>query len=312
MSCLFKCIFNSYQIYTIFFGFSYAYVNIEKRLVKFYILAKIYVTFINIFYTVILLIYLTSHLRSILTFLTGDNAVMYIGFLIENCTRVFLMVGLFVLRIKEERNFKKIYLSQLKYIDQKLHTTTDKTTEIIQVLYIIILFIHGGITLYEIISNLIYFNSKLFILKVSVTTFLAMELNIMFHHCLILSYIHNIFCKINSQLESEEITEILSDTYFKMSLLLKYVNTINCPLIFGVLISQFIAIAGYIYTIYLVIIKSYIYLHGGLTICILILVISFNIVLYFLMCDRFCNTIRKTGEILKEYNVKNHSYEVSL
>lgn len=311
MSCLFKYILYLYQFYSIFFGFSYAFVNIEKRLVKFYTLVKIYVTFINIIYTVILIFFIIKNSEGILLHLTGNNSVKEIIFITQNFTRLYLIIGLFVLRFKEEKAFKEIYLWQIKYIDQRSHSSdNDKFTEIIQSSYIIILFIHGYMTVNGIVSNVIYGAWMHLILHVSFNIFMAMELNVIFHHCLILTYINNLFCKINYQLENEVIPEMLNNIYFKISMLLKYVNNINGPFILAVLLSQTLAIVFYINTINLLIRQTQIYLHGGLTFSILLLLISFNIVLYFLMCDRFCSTICKTGEILKEYIAKIQNSEV--
>lgn len=315
MSCLFKWLLNLYQFYTILFGFSYAYVNIEKRMVKFYILVKIYVTFINIIYITIMTYYLIINFGDTLRRLTGIVALFQCTFIMYYFIRLCLIIGLFVFRLKEEKIFKEIYLSQIKYIEQFLcntTTTNNKTTGIIQFVYIFILFIHGFFTIYRIISEVINSEWQHLIIEVSFNIFLALEHNIIFHHCLILSYIINLYAKLNNQLEREEVSHKLSDIYLKLSLLLQNVNTTIGPLEFGVLLSELMAIAFYIRTLYLLINKMQIYIERGLEITILLLCVSFNIFLYFWMCDRFNSTIYKTGEIIKEYIAKNQNFEVCM
>lgn len=141
---------------------------------------------------------------------------------------------------------------------------------------------------------------------------MALEHNIIFHHCLILSYIINLYAKLNNQLEREEVSHKLSDIYLKLSLLLQNVNKTIGPLVFGVLLSELMAIAFYIRTLYLLINKMQIYIERGLEINTLILCVSFNIFLYFWMCDRFNSTIYQTGEIIKEYITKNQNLEVCM
>lgn len=315
MSCLFKWLLNLYQFYTILFGFSYAYVNIEKHMVKFNILVKIYVTFINIIYTIIMIYFLIINCGDTLRHLTGVTAILECTFITYTFIRLCLIIGLLVFRLKEEKIFKEIYLSQINYIEQCLCNTTtrnDKTTERIQFLYISILFIHGFFTIYRIISEVINGEWQHLIIEVSFNIFLALEHNIMFHHCLILSYIINLYAKLNNQLEREEVSHTLSDIYLKLSFLLQNVNTTIGPLIFGVLLSELLTIAFYIRTLYLLINMMQIYIERGLEITILLLCVSFNIFLYFWMCDRFNSTIYKTGEIIKEYIAKNQNFEVCM
>lgn len=311
MSRLFKWIFNLYQFYRIFFGFSYAYIDLEKRIVKFNIFVKIYVTFVNIICAAMLIYYIKSNSEDILRTIANASGLIVWDTLIESICCLFIVIGLIVLRIKEEKAFKELYLSHINYINEIPNMATDKIAERIIIFYILIFFTHGIYILYRFFLLTISGKWIKWIEYDTMKLFIAIQNNIMFQHCLILSYINNLYSKLNVQLENgDNVQGTFSHIYVQLSLLVEHVNAINGPMIFVIFLFQIIYLATSIRIIY----------HEGLlmdndmfldpSILGFTFLISINLFLYFLICDRFYSTTCKTGDILKEYNIKNHNSEV--
>lgn len=300
-----------YQLYSIFFGFSYFYINFKNRIVKCFKFLKVYVYVLNLLYAALIIYYLDDLLDDDLIEIANNNKVTYFIFIILNINRILILIALTVLRIKEENAVKKYHKTFQAYVEELAVMPANNFTQKIQIFYIFLAISHGIFTVsklaFYVIENEIY--KILETCSNNIST--AINLYIMFHHSFILSCIDGCFSKLNNQLKYEGLHETFPSIYFKHSSLLEQVNITNGILIFFVLLSQvleisinFFLIIQYIGVIHLLRILE------SLTICMLFLT-SINMYLYFQICDLIHTTTKETVELIMEFSGRKQYLEVS-
>lgn len=230
-----------------------------------------------------------------------------------NVTRLGILIGLIVVRLKEEMVYKKWYNTYETFLDKYIfNTTLNKTTEIIQILNILIIFVSGVYYIHKVIDSLLANYTFKNVNANVVDIFTIVEMFIMFHHNFILNYMAKGFAKLNNHLKTAQELTTFPMMYLKLSKLLEQVNILNGPLIFLVLFAQLIDIAIYIRTMFqfLPVINTLPFVN--ILSIPMLFIISTNFILYFVLCDRLYRTTKETGEILKEYNAEQFNSEVGI
>lgn len=310
MTCLTNFLLNFIQCHYIFYGFTFIYIDIGKRTIKFPIYLKIYVYFLNLIYAA-LIVYCFLEALNLTTKYFVNELIMQLSYNIIYLAHMFMFVGLIWMRIKEEiflkKWFKIILPLQTTYFDIHSQSLTDKTAERFQIFNVLILFIQGYYVLYKIALELMN-KSWITLLETCVfNLFSLMENYIMIHHIFILCYIKNCFTKLNNELRIGEIHEAFAKIYLRISLLMREVNIINGPLIFLVLFCQLMQISIYIQMMFELFATSGYFFIMDLVMPFIIATIFLNIFLYFLICDQLYNTLKETGDILLLYDASKEN-----
>ncbi|KAM7342294.1 uncharacterized protein ACRADG_009760 [Cochliomyia hominivorax] len=310
-SCISKWLLRVAFYYGIFFGYTYIYVDVNKRLVKSNGYVKIYVYFINSIHGILLLYYAVENIKY--NFLYPGNPVLAFGYSVMHIGRVCIFVGVIVLRIREENALKKwfkiIVPLQLTYFDKISVMSSKEMSEEILCLNILVIVFYS---LCSLITFFIYPSKGDWghmVLLCSENYITLMQTYVMLHHVITLCYINICFSKLNQQLEQGQILELFANIYFKLSLLLKEVNEINGPVIFSVLSCLLLSNSFYIF-ISLVLMISFpeIFLYTFILGLVILILICIHIFLYFLICELVHRTTTDSGRILMLYNVRNKHY----
>lgn len=277
---------------------------------KLYICVKIYVYLVNILYTVLIihfyLKYLTVLIRSFRNDFNSDCLYIILYFF-----RILNFIGFVWLRKKEEISLKKCFkiclILRKTYYNKLSNISVDIIMEILKFINIFVIFIHAIYIFYKIIMQVYYSNWP------DVIDFLSNKFYIMLHHSLILSYMNNCFAIINYKLKYENIFQPFASIYLQLSGLLKEINILNGPLIIAVLICQLMHISLNVYNMFIfilsIIIKTDLLFEEYIE-AFIIIILSNNVILYFVICDRVYRTLRKLDATLLEYNLKKHNHEV--
>lgn len=304
MLCLANWIFYSYQFYTIFFAFTYIFIDIEKRIVKCYSCIKIYVYFINLLYAILLLYYFQLQLTNRIQYITWNAIMDYVNMILY-IFRLIILGGLICQRLQLENLLNKW---QISYMDQLIHLTTDKFMRMMLILNILIVYLQTFDVLQRVFVILKYKLWELLREFSLLEIFIAMENYILLQHLFSLNYIKCYFSSLNNQLKNQQILGNLANIYSDLTLLLTKVNGISSPIIFCVFICQLLHISLNARHLFEVLRHIILWdIKEFYRICLF----SSNILLYFLICNRIYKTLRATGEILKEYDDKQQNQEVS-
>lgn len=311
MSRLFNWLLYFIQYYEIFYGLSYFYANIEKHLVKFYKFIKIYVYFINLIHTIILIDDVTNFIMSKLRFKhNGAETLEFLGY-VTHFGRLLKLIFLIEMRVKEENFFKKwhelLATLQSEYFDKVSCITTDKMTERFQIFNILLIFVHFGYGVYRVIYHLYYGGVLPIVEESAFIYFTALDNYILFHHSLILSLIAKWFAKLNYKLRNEDIEENSVKSYLILYRLLENLNIIYGKIVFIVLSTQLVEISVDVFSIF----QFWILLHFHNTVAIWAFAqhttFGIHIFLYYLICERVNRTENETGGILMEYIAKKEN-----
>ncbi|KAM7343899.1 uncharacterized protein ACRADG_010798 [Cochliomyia hominivorax] len=301
--------------YGIFFGYSYVYINIEKRLVKFYRSVKIYVYFVNSFYVLLLIFYTAEDLKG--TFFEHENSVLSYAYNIMYIIRFFMYAGVIWLRIKEENALKKwfglIHSLQLTYFDKISLSSNENDTKGVLNLNILVLFAYNICVLYN-LSQYPVREQWRFFLELSIQHyFISMQYYVLLHHALTLCYIKNCFSKLNQQLEYGQVLVPFADIYFKLSALLEEVNIINGPLIFIVIFLLLLINSFSILTAAEILVNyNTLYLYEYLFDLIVFIIFCLGIFLYFMICELVYRTTKDTARVLITYTAREQNHEVEI
>lgn len=313
MQVLYNFLLHLYQFYSIIFGYTYIFIDFEKRIMKFYLFLKIYVHFVNVLYALILIHYIADFIiYEGNTYANADDMTEGI-FMIFNLTRLCILIGLIILRIKEEMIYKKWHNLYQIYFDKLIpKITLDKSIEILLSLNILIMFVVGILKSYELIDYIIEYDIFEVDNIICTLTFTAIEHHIMFHHNFLLSYFTNGFIKLNNQLRNEQDLKTFLQSYVKISMLLEQFNILNGPFILVVLFSQLIGISINICAMIHFLLMLNLLMTKQVMQTFTLFIITVNIILYFVLCDRLYRTIKETDEILMEYCARQLNPEVLL
>lgn len=306
MTCLINLLLRSIQYYSIFNGFTFLYIDIERNIVKLSKFLKYYTISVNLIYAVVSIHFIFRKFYSILLNDKDDLIYFYILVYIID---IYLIVRLILLRLHEEKVLKKWLKAfstslTISQFNKQPQLSTDKTTKVFQILTIILIFMFGFYNIYMVILHLIQ-NKWYGILEDCIFHyFVIMEYYIMMHHSFILCYIGNCFSNLNNDIRNERIRRAIGRIYFELSLILQELNILYGPCIAAVLLSQIIQIALNVINMFdaimfMNIVNKIIYV--DLIIPCLITLQSINIFLYFKICDHIGCVARKTGSILMEY-----------
>lgn len=314
MSCLINFPYRLIQYYGILFGFSYAFYDIENRIVKYFKYLKCYVYFINLLYAA-----LSLHFSIYYTLLLINNIynpVEEYMIIITYICSILIFIFLIRLRWKEENTLKrwqKIFAAlQIKYFDEQTCVSADSTLELFKIFNILIIFLQTCYTIFRIISmnNKEWHNlTQCFLANV----FLAMINYVMLRHSFVLCYINNCFSKIDKLLKNEGINYRLIYIYYKLSKLLQHVNSINGPIIFTVFIYQVIEIGIQLQYLFDLLLNIDIIGYAEYVDIFIILILPLNICLYFFISDRLYRTTSdENTKMFMEYAVGKQDQEVYL
>lgn len=303
MSYLTNFIFSSYQLYAIFCGFTYIYVDIERRIMKSFRYIKIYVYIINLICLILLIYYFYIQFRNIQEYVKYNVVMDYINTVLY-LLRIIIFGGLMWQRLKIE-NFHKIW--RISYFDKLLPLPADKTMKRILILNIFIIYLQAFDVLYR-AAVIVKYTHWIFLKQFSILEiFIAMENYVLLHHSLQLYYIKRCFTSLNNQLKNQKYVEKLSNIYSKLYLLLQQMNIINSPSIFGVFVSQLLHISLNVRRIVEVIRHNF---YWDIKELYRISLFSSNIIIYFLICNRVYRIFREIGETVKECGDKQENQEV--
>lgn len=301
MTCLIYFLLQVFQYYSIFYGFNYIYIDFEKSFVKFCKYIKLYVNLSNCIFIAPLIYTFKETLSATIDYPEED--IFFESFYIIS-----------YLRLEEEKTFKKWHQELLSYeksfFSKVPNISADRTLEGFKVLNIFIILIHGLYSTYIIIRCVSYKQWFLLMDEFSILFLSAMENYIMFHHILILCYINNCFIQLNNQLKHEDIQESFGHIFYRLSLLLQQANHLKGPIICFVLFSQLVKISlNGLLILQFILFEQ---LYAKLDILIDNIVLTLNIFLYFIICDRVHRTTRETNRLLMEYTTKISNREVKL
>lgn len=313
MTRLYNLLLRLIQYFNIFYGFTYIYIDIENLKVKYSIYIKIYVYCINLIQAFITISYFLESLKYTAVFLKS-NTLMEILFLITFIIRFLIFLGLLWFRIQEEKYIKKWFklfkTLQITSYDKMPKKSRNNTMKKAQIFCILIIFLHALYTGHKILPALLFCDWRDISLLYTNNFFIALEKCILFHHSFILSYINFNFLQLNNQLKNQKLQIDFFNIYRKFSLILKQVNRIYGSLIFSVLFCQIIGIASFAYTIFLYIINNNLVNYTDYIEPCIMIMLSFNNFLYFLICNEVSKTTIETGGIIKEYTGNKLNQEV--
>ncbi|KAM7344123.1 uncharacterized protein ACRADG_010958 [Cochliomyia hominivorax] len=313
MSRLSNCLLSFALNYGIFFGLTFVYVNINRRLIKCYKFIKIYIYFINLIYLVMLTI---SKKNNFMT-LFDDNAVMSFAYVGLQIMPFILVIIILLFRIGEEKVLRKwheICLPlQLTYFDKIPFKWDDKDVEMVVIFKILIIIVHSCCSLVTAIRLLIL-NDWGFMMDTFVTNYFILILCYsMLHHVLTLSYINYCIFKLNKQLEYDQVLVPFANIYLQLTLLLEEINTVNGPIIFFVLFGILLANTFYAYSAVEFIFDSInISEYYNVLDLITFGLLCIDMFLYFQFCDLVYRNARNTGQILMKFNVRKQNQEVEI
>lgn len=315
MACLNNFLLRTIQYYSIFYGFTYVYIDIERNTVKFPKFLKYYANFVNLIYTILAIYLIIDKINSIMF---NDNEITLYMYTILNFMQIFVLAGLTLRRLLEEKALRKwlkafsplLAIAQFQKLPQ---LSTDKTTKFIQISSVIIVFIMSFYNVCLIVLHIIHKEWFSLMETCMLNYFFVMEYYILMHHSFILCYIANCYTKLNNQLRNEDILEPFARIFFELSLLLIEVNRLNGPIILVVLANQIIQIALNAYNMFefIFFIESlYDIFYIEIIVPISIILVTINIFLYFKICDHVCRTTKRLGNCIMEYYVNKENREV--
>lgn len=313
MTCLINFLLQVFQYYSIFYGFNYIYIDFENNIVKFSKYIKVYVYLSNCIF-IAPLIYTFKETLSATIDYPEEDIFFESFYIISYFTQMCIFGKQIFLRLEEEKTFKKWHQELLPYeksfFSKVPNISADRTLEGFKVLNIFIILVHGLYSTYIIIRCVSYKQWFLLMDEFSILFLSAMENYIMFHHILILCYINNCFIQLNNQLKHEDIQESFAHIFYRLSLLLQQVNHLKGPIICSVLFSQLVKISlNGLLILQFILFEQ---LYAKLDILIDNIVLTLNIFLYFLICDRVHRTTRETSRFLMEYTTRKSNREVKL
>ncbi|KAI8124006.1 hypothetical protein CVS40_5544 [Lucilia cuprina] len=124
---------------------------------------------------------------------------------------------------------------------------------------------------------------------------------IMLHHSLNLYYIDHCLTKINKLLQHQQVTEP-SAIYYKLYVLLDQMNASFGPAIFCILVCTLVLNSTFSYNIISIFkeleFSEVFFFFAGESIVYFLM--SFDLLLYYLICDQLCETTKKIDNIILE------------
>lgn len=315
LSRLHNILLRLYQYNNILYGFSYIFIDFKKHQLKVFKFLKIYVYSVNLLYVALIIFFFVEYLLKDYISFEDDVSMSQSTYITFNINRIFILTNLIILHFKENKLFKELHKISQEYCDQLIfNTSLDKTTEILQIFNIMLIFFNGIYT----ISKIVYFYIDEDIFDVIegciINIFIIIEQCIMFQHSFLLSYITKGLSLYKNLLINEQNVKNFYTLVNKLILLVKEVNNINGPIIFGVIFSQLLKISIYIRIILQFIQITNIGLLNFMEFMqnFIFFVSSINIFLYFFICDRQYRIIKETENFLLEYIAKHRNKEVIL
>ncbi|KAM7343846.1 uncharacterized protein ACRADG_010756 [Cochliomyia hominivorax] len=309
-------IINYGMLYAIWLGYTAIRIDFKVRHVKMYKLLNIFLFISGILFLSMVPNAVKVNLTHIR--LNVRNPLIGYAFAITIIIRVMLLFGSFVMRIKRDKLmfkwYEKLLLIQVSYFDRFHHLPADMSYIKWLLFNMLIMLTHGislFINLWEMyIHNKLYNFFDLFIL----CGVINLQHFVMWHHEVLLCYLHENFSKLNYQLEHQQFDPKLSLIYFQLTQLFAELNIIYSPVIIWLQLCLIVtnAIVGYISTLYftssIVENSTYDFLLGGK----LYLLLCVHMFLYFMLGDRAVQTTRKTSFILKFSNIRENYSEIEL
>ncbi|KNC23437.1 hypothetical protein FF38_13323 [Lucilia cuprina] len=247
----------------------------------------------------------------------SENLVISFAIIGVSLFHLISFVMIILLRYKGDKileKFLKIFLSlKREYFDQILYQAYEENTKIIMIVNITIMTANSLVTIIKIVPILqegawmyaviVFWHGYLY----------ALQHYAMLHHGLILSYINHCLFQLNNQLRYEEVKPPLANVYFRLSKVLQEVNRLYGPTIFSMLLSILLtnSISTYTIIIYIKNGENFLEYEHLMQVSVLLL-ISIDLYLYFLICDRINETAGETQRVILEYNIRNYNEEVEL
>lgn len=311
MSCRSNWHWRFLQYYCIFFGFTYTYVDIENRQVKFRKFVKIYVYIINLLFLFILY-YFLSTIHFLFNF-GYNNAFDYVYYLLD-LAGIFVLVYFFVLRIKEENTINKwldiFSLQQTRYFDKIVDISIDRNSLRNSMFTFIIIIVYNFYTIFVSLPDLVDGEWSVLLQSCVPNIYIILQHHVLLQHGLILCYINYCFSQLNNQLQYGRVHAQFVRIHVYVSLLLEEMNEIYGPIIFCILFSQIITIGFIIHGFIELALDDSLLLRDNLLELLSVFCLSINIILYFLICERLHKTTTHTGQILMEYIANETNEEV--
>lgn len=311
MSCRSNWHWRFLQYYCIFFGFTYTYVDIENRQVKFHKFVKIYVYIINLLFLFILYYFIST--IQFLYYFGYNNAFDYVYYLLH-FVGIFVLAYFFVLRIKEENTINKwleiFSLQQTRYFDKIINISIDKNPLLISMFTFIMIIVYNFYTIYVSLPDLVDGEWSALLQSSVPNIYIILEHHVLLQHGLILCYINYCFSQLNNQLQYGRVHAQFLRIHLYVSLLLEQMNKIYGPIIFCILFSQIVTIGLIIHGFIELALDKFLLIRDNLFELTSVSCLSINIILYFLICERLHKTTTYTGQILMEFIVNKTNEEV--
>lgn len=304
--------------YSIFFGFSYSYVDYENRQLKSCFYLKVYVYLINLIYSGQILYYTVDNFGY--EMLYNENSIISSAYIIINLLDLIIFGNLIITRFKQDKKFEEyqkiLRPLHIEYFDKLTYIPINETSKVLIIINILSLGTQTFCVILILVPHL--FKDQLFnIMDICLQHYLlAMQQYILLQHAFILSYFNYCYSKLNTKLQYFLIQETYAQIYIKISLILQKINNHNEVLIFLVLISLFLKISLYLYGTILFAYEIHSnfskYSYDFILELNIFIFLCINIFLYFLICERLCETTKESRRILMDYNVQSCNQEVGL
>ncbi|XP_037824402.1 uncharacterized protein LOC119612643 [Lucilia sericata] len=300
----------------IFLGFTCVYIDVSRRLVKSYSYVKIFVCLQNFVYITITTWYLIDDFIQF-DIRISENLVISFAYIGVSFSRLISLVMIILLRFKGDQILEKclkMFLSlQRQYFDGILYEANGGNTKIIMIINIIIMTANSLITLIKIVPILLE-EAWVYAVIVFWDGYLyALQHYAMLHHGLILSYINYCFSQLNEKLQYGKVEPPLANVYFRLSKVLQELNALYGSTIFSMLLSILLTNSISTYGILINIKNGENFLEYEYLLPASVLIfMSIDLYLYFLICDRVNETARETQRVILEYTIRNNNQEVEL
>lgn len=304
--------------YSIVLGFSYSYVDYENRQLKSCFYLKVYVYLINLIYSGQILYYTVDNFGY--EMLYNENSIISSAYIIINLLDLIIFGNLIITRFKQDKKFEEyqkiIRPLHIEYFEELTYIPINETSKVLIIINILSLGTQTFCVILILVPHL--FKDQLFnIMDICLQHYLlAMQQYILLQHAFIISYFNYCYSKLNTKLQYFLIQETYAQIYIKISLILQKINNHNEVLIFLVLISLFLKISLYLYGTILFAYEIHSnfskYCYDFILELNIFIFLCINIFLYFLICERLCETTKESRRTLMDYNIKSWNQEVGL
>lgn len=297
-------LFRLFQYYGIFLGYTYTYLNIEKRVLKSYIWARVYVYIFNLF-----CIFSTTKLIIQSLDLFRGNVILFVMDAVTGLAIMLMILYRIYMRFKEERFFKEIFnyfmTLQEKYFKKQENIIANTYVEKLLIFQMLVIML---LTIYKCYCGFLLNN----ILEFHFLTFPSLLPHyVLWHHVFTLSSINYVIVNLNNALQNiTQMEENFPRIYIHTILILQRLNKMYSPIIFCVLWLLLMSHSFFIISLFSFNLPISLIIEIHLFKIISELLEYISIYLYFLICERISRNIKEIDWIILENITKPTNQKV--